>query len=175
MRWIITIVLLVALSSCSPVYRELDKNNKTIAPEAITLKNCTIDVDLTRKVAEDKADYHLYVIFKPLINNLHLKPSDIKVRLSAYRSGRAYKPVDIKILKDLNPVGQYGRWIPPVPTFIDSSQTLDLKPGNRDQLMYSFSGHHHRLLQVEITVHINGETVQKTIIFKRFTEVELLH
>jgi hypothetical protein len=174
MKILIMVLLMFLLTSCLTEYRQLDKSKKPVQTEIIALHNCNIQMSLRKKAVGDNADYHLYLAIKPLINDMELKISDIKLGLSAYPSGKECKPVAIKLLVPQKP-GEHGLWIPPVPTLIDSTQTLDLKAETNYNMVYSFSGNNHRLLKLDIAVSINGETVKKSLVFKKHTEVELLH
>jgi hypothetical protein len=176
MRSVILLILLLSLASCWPVYRQLDKNNKVVATDTIALRSCNIRIEVIKKVYKDyQADYHVNLTITPINNDLSLSVSDIKVELSALESGKAYKPGDIKFLTYPRKTDPYIPWDPVKASPVNVSQTLDFKAENRNYLVYSFSGPHHKELKLHLAVNINGETSTKDLVFKKYTEVELLH
>jgi hypothetical protein len=86
----------------------------------------------------------------------------------------AFKPIAIKFFAP-QPNGENGAWVPPIPTPVTTHQTLDLKAGTNYTFLYSFWGYHHRVIKLDVTANINGETAKKTLIFKKHTDVQLLH
>ena len=176
MKPFIPVLLLLLLSSCWPEYKQLDKDNKVVSTDTIALRNCGIRMDVIKKVYKDHlADYHVNLTIIPLNRDLHLNVADIKVALSALKSGMAYKQGDIKFLSYPKNANPYIPWDPVEGPSVNESQTLDLKIENRNYLVYSFSGHHHPELKLHLAVNINGETSTKDLVFKKFTQVELLH
>ncbi len=176
MRAVILLILSLSLASCWPVYRQLDKDNTVVATDTIALRSCNIRIGVLKKVYKDHlADYHVNLAIIPTDNDLHLNVADIKVELSAFKSGKVYKPGTIKFLTYPQKSDPYIPWDPVKAPPANISQTLELKVENRNYLVYSFSGHHHNELKLHLAVNIDGETSTKDLVFKKFTEVELLH
>gem|GEM_PF-4988757 len=167
---------MLALTSCWPEYRQLDKYNKPIKTDIISLRNCTIVPVLTKKVYGDHvADYHVGVEIINIKTDMQLKPADIMVSLSAEKSGKPYKLSQIKFQRLSNAGETFIPWDPAKAPEAPVSQILDLKKGNRYSIVYSFTGNHHNLIRLNINANINGEKVNKDFLFKKHTEVELLH
>jgi hypothetical protein len=176
MKPFMLVLMSLLLSSCWPEYRQLDKSNNVVHTDTIALRNCNIRMDVIKKLHKDHfGDYHVNLTIIPLSQDLHVNVGDIKVGLSALKSGEAYKQGDIKFLSYPQNANSYASWDPVKAPPIDKSQTLDFKIGNWNYLVYSFSGHHHRELKLHLAVNINGETGTKDLVFKKFTQVELLH
>ena len=169
-------VLMLALTSCWPEYRQLDKDNNPVKTEKISLRNCDIVPVLTKKVYGDHfADYHVDIEIIDINTDMQLKSADIIISLSADKSGKPYKPYQIKFQRLSNAGETFIPWDPAKAPEINAAQILELKKGNHYSLTYSFTGSHRNLMRLNISANINGETVNKDFVFKKHTEVELLH
>jgi len=157
------------------VYKAWNTNSKTVVNEDITLKSCIIKLFLYKGLIGDKADYHINVDITPRNDNMQIRVSDIRMTLSTYPEGKTYRPGDIKFLRDQNFGETYNGWNPGILPPVSSSQIISLTKGNHYSLVYSFWGHRHNMIKLDATVNINGETTTKALVFKKFTEVELLH
>ena len=121
------------------------------------------------------ADYHVDIELIDIKTNIQLKPADIIVSLSEGKSGKPYKPFQIKFQQLSNAGETFIPWDPAKAPEAGASQILELKKGNRYSLTYSFTGSHRNLIKLNVNANINGEIVNKDFLFKKHTEVELLH
>lgn len=176
MKHFILMVLMLTLTSCWPEYRQLDKDNNPVKTDIIYFHNCKIVPTLTKKVYGDHiADYHVDVEIMDINTDMQLKSDNIIVNLSQEKSGNPYKPYQIKFQRLSNAGETFIPWDPANAPEVTPSQILELKKGYRYSLIYSFTGSHHNLIRLSISANINGEKVNRGLLFKKHTEVELLH
>ena len=176
MKPVLLILFTILLSSCWPYYKQLGVDNKPVKTDIITLADCKIRISLEKKFRGDKdADYHVTLFFTEIDKDLNVNVVDISVKLFALKSGEEYSPVITRFFRNPNSGESAAIQDPVKAQAVHNGQVLNLKAGNRYSVIYSFAGHHRSKLKLIIEAIVNNEKISKTLVFEKFTEVELLH
>lgn len=168
------LLLIFLLSSCLPVYRQEQDKGKPTAIDPIVIGDCTINVSLHQRYFEDGADYYVQLYLVPH-KDLQFKAGDIQVALEAIPQAKPYILKNTYHFKRETIDGVMKKWTIANTPKIDESQTLHLTAGNYYFLVYAFSGKRHRKMKIDMNIHMNGESVNRSVVVKKHTDVELFH
>jgi hypothetical protein len=168
------LLLVFLLSSCWPVYRQVQDKGKPTVIDPIVTDDYTINISLHQRYFEDGADCYVQLYLVPH-KDLQFKAGDIQVALEAIPEEKSYVLKNTYHFKRETIDGVMKKWTMANTPKIDDSQTLHLVTGNYYFLVYAFSGKRHRKMKIDVGIHINGKSVNRSFVVKKHTEVELFH
>ncbi len=160
------LLLIFLLSSCWPVYRQEQDKGKPTAIDPIVTDDYTITVSLHQRYFKDGADYYVQLYVVPH-KDLQFKAGDIQVALEATPEGKPYMLKNTYHFKRETIDGVMKKWTIANTPKIDDSQTLHLTTGNYYFLVYAFSGKQHHKMKIDVSSHIDGKSVNRSVVVKK--------